>query len=772
MKIRGKIFFSVMTTALLFFLTVFIYLGWNYRKNSINEAFRLADSFAQQSALKTKGILDNDISAIRTLGNIFTHFIKTDKNTTGEKYPTMLKAVLESNPQFLSVWASWELSAINKNYFKPYGRQRVLMLKNPDGTIQRIVDTVNIKGDDIKSMYYKLKISKEQEFALNPYYYKYDSENFTDSVLETSLVVKVSENNKLAALVAVDVALPELQTITKTELPFDSSSIFLIANNGIFISHQNTKYAGQSLDSIFGEKYSNINIHDNIKFGQYFSFKNIDDNGQITGYTTFAPIKIGKSKEPWALGVTVPIESITKNAIKNFINTTIVGIIGVILLTIVIFFISANIISPLNNSIKILHELETGNIKIKHSLPEKRSDELGVMAESLTKLIKTLNSTAEFAVKIGRGNLNVEYKAISENDILGNALLEMRNNLLKAEKDREERIIENQKISWSQAGISEFGEILQQHVDNPNLLADSITKNLIKYIKASQGGLFIYNSETKKLDLRSAYAYDKKKKLQTSFALGEGLVGRCAREKKTILITDIPDGYTFISSGLGEDNPRLLILVPLIHETYITGVIEIASFNPIEKYKIDFIESLAQRIATTFNNLRISVETNELLKDFRDQTDELNKLKEKSEQLTVDYVGVENALTGVITKNKNINEALNFVVSIFYYDINGKLLDMNRRAENLFGKLENIQGKPQSEIFPVLKENTKWYSLFWNDLKSGKQRKKEFHFVSTKKDIWLSETYTPFFDKDGKIEKIICIGIDITKQKILEQKIK
>ena len=34
--------------------------------------------------------------------------------------------------------------------------------------------------------------------------------------------------------------------------------------------------------------------------------------------------------------------------------------------------------------------------------------------------------------------------------------------------------------------------------------------------------------------------------------------------------------------------------------------------------------------------------------------------------------------------------------------------------------------------------------------------------------MWLHETFTPIFNKKGETEKIINIGVDITKQKLLE----
>ncbi len=766
MKIRGKIFLSVMTTALIFFATVVLYLGWNFRKNSINEAYKLADSFAEQSALRTKNILGDDISAIRTLSDVFSIQITNDKETTKKSYIDLQRQLLKSNEKFLSVWASWEYFVINENWVRNHGRQTVLVLKEKE--VMKIqIDTTNLEGDSINSLYYKVKVSPEKEFVVNPYYYKYVSNEIKDSILETSLVSKIYDNGKFVGLLGIDLALPQLQNITNTELPFDESSIFLIANNSTFITHPNPEMLGEPISKVFDDKYSNIDIVNNIKQGKTFSLDNINDEGEVTGYTSFAPIVIGNSKEPWSVGITVPIEIITKSAVDNFGNTLIVGILGFLFLTVVIFFISANITKPLENSIQVLKQLEKGNINIKYSTIDNRSDELGIMSESINKLIISLNNTADFAIKIGKGELQTKYNAISEQDILGNALLEMRNDLRTASEDRKERLIESQKISWAQRGISEFGEILQKNVSNPEVLADALIKKLIKYIDASQGGLFIINSETNIIEMKSAYAYDKKKKLQTTFEIGEGLIGRCAKEQKTIHLDNIPDGYTFISSGLGEDKPKTLLLIPLLYETKITGVIELASFKPIEQYKIKFIENLGQRIATTFNNLRMSVETNVLIKQFHEQTDKLEKKEKSFNKVSSELRNseIDNEILKAEIRSKDL--AFDSVASIITYDLQGKIIELNKKAERIIGK--KCLNKTQSEVFPVVNENVKWYSLFWTDLRQGKQRKKDTYITINSQDVWLHETYTPMFNKDGKPISIMCVGIDITKQKKLEK---
>lgn len=769
MKIRGKIFLTVMTTTILLFVIVVFYLGWNFRKNSIEEAYKLADSFAKQSALSTKAIIDSDISTVSAVAKVLTHKITTDKNTSSHSYTQIQDIILNSNDKFLSVWVSWELSAINPKWLKNYGRQRVLVLKNLKGENNIIIDSTDLEGDNISGTYYKIKISKETDFITNPYYYKYKTQQIKDSILETSIVSKIFDSGKFAGILGVDLALPELQHITKTKLPFKGSTIFLISNNASFITHPDKENIGKPITIIFDQKYSDLQIEENIRQGKAISFNNIDENGNIYAYTSISPIMPVNTSSAWAVGITISYETITKKAEDNFIKVMLAGIIGMIILTIIIFAISADISKPLRESTVALRELEKGNLNLKYNVIENRSDEPAEMSKSIQKLIISLKNTADFATKIGKGELNADYKKISEDDILGNALLEMRNNLQKAEEFRKERLLENEKISWAQKGISEFGEILQKNIDRPDILSEELNKKLIKYLGAAQGGLFIINSEANILELKSAYAFDKRKKLKTEFEIGEALVGRCAKEQRTIHITDLPEGYTFISSGLGEDKPGELLLVPLMYETKITGVIELASFKKFEQYHIDFVESLSQRIATTYNNLRISVESNVLTKQYNELEQKLEKIEKKNKNLQNDVQYYQDQSQTIQTKFAYYLNAFDSSVIVIKYNLEGEITEINKSAEAILGRKENIVGKTQSEIFPLLKENIKWYSLFWDDLKNGRQRKKESQIRKKGKTFWLAETYSPIYDEQSKIYEILCIAIDITREKEQEK---
>lgn len=264
-----------------------------------------------------------------------------------------------------------------------------------------------------------------------------------------------------------------------------------------------------------------------------------------------------------------------------------------------------------------------------------RKDEIGDISRSLLQLSVGLNKTISFANEIGNGNLEMNFSALSEKDELGKSLIQMRNSLKTASEEAKIRQAEDQKRNWVTQGQAQFAELLRANTANTKDLSFNIISGLVKYLGINQGGLFLLNDEDPKepyLELMACYAYDRRKFLDKKVHIGEGLAGTCFVEKKPIYMTRVPQDYIRITSGLGGDNPGVILIVPMKINEDVLGVLELASFKPLEKYQIEFVEKVGEIIASTISNVKIHQQTERLLGKSQEQAEMMHAQEEEMRQ--------------------------------------------------------------------------------------------------------------------------------------------
>jgi hemerythrin-like metal-binding protein/PAS domain S-box-containing protein len=366
---------------------------------------------------------------------------------------------------------------------------------------------------------------------------------------------------------------------------------------------------------------------------------------------------------------------------------------------------------------------------------------------------------------------------LSNRDILGNALLEMRKSLKHADEEEKNRKIEDEKQNWATQGLAKFGEILRTNSNNIEELAFNFMSNLINYLDVNQGALFVIddnNDGELALELKSAIAYGRDKYIRKRVNVGEELVGRCAFEKKTIYMTDIPDDYIQITSGMGTANPTALLLVPLILNDEIFGVIELASFHTIEKYRIEFVEKLGESIASTIATVRVNEKTNKLLEQSKGQAEELAAQEEEMRQNLEELQATQEEAARREYETTGIINAVGVVAFTVEYDLEGVIVNCNNKFADMLGlSPEQIIGQKHSQGYEFSDEMKASYDKFWSDLLKGKTIRQTNKIKMNGREAWIDETYTPIKNQsDGKTYKILKIGFDVTEQIQKESKIK
>src|SRR3989449_1006484 len=161
-------------------------------------------------------------------------------------------------------------------------------------------------------------------------------------------------------------------------------------------------------------------------------------------------------------------------------------------------------------------------------------------------------------------------------------------------------------------------------------VAKLVLSELVPLVDAQQGIFYISETveEQPTLKLYASYAYKQRRTLANQFKLGEGLVGQCALERQRILVTDIPESYIRISSGLGEAVPFSIVVLPVLFEDEVKAVIELASFHQFNDIHLAFLDQLTESIGIVLNTITATMRTEELLKQSQALAEELQSRQE------------------------------------------------------------------------------------------------------------------------------------------------
>lgn len=627
MQIGAKMLLFVMVTSVSIMLVIGLFIGFRINKIAHDNAVKLAQAEAEKTANQIKSELELDMGFSRSLAHALYIYPKFDTVLLDSIFFNVLNHQVINNSRYLTVWYSVEYSAFRKGYTKDYGRRSVTTYLN-NGIPTRDVEHKNVTGDITTSNYYTSKMCN-CELLLDPYTFEYGG----TEVLATSISVPIKVNGKFAGLGGVDISLEKFQEQIEKIKPYQNTKVALVSNNGTVIAHTNPEYSRLKFVDINTADDNQHKISEKIKNGQsYRYFSDINGEQNLNILTT---IKIGESTNTWSIFLSIPMSEIVIEARRSVLYIVFVFILGILLQGAAIWYISRYITLPIKKTTEALNSISEGDIDVNKKIFIHTGDELEDMAHSANRLIDGLNHTEKFAREIGMGKLDAQFSLLGEKDILGKALLEMQKSLISAKDAEFKRKEEEKQQIWATQGMAMFGEVLRQHNDNLNELSYLIIKNLATYTNSIQGGIFILNDndqDNPTLDMSACFAYDRRKFMEKSVLPNEGLIGRCFIEGKTIFMKEVPKNYIKITSGLGEESPRNIILVPLKVNDDVLGVIEMATFHSYEKYQIEFIEKIATSIASTLSSVRINIRTAELLARTQQQAEEMKAQEEEMRQ--------------------------------------------------------------------------------------------------------------------------------------------
>lgn len=381
-----------------------------------------------------------------------------------------------------------------------------------------------------------------------------------------------------------------------------------------------------------------------------------------------------------------------------------------------------------------------------------------------------------FIDSLRQGNLEESLPDNQRRDALTKALIKLREFMVQSKKDQEQRRLEEEQRTWVTQGLAQFAELLRKNNDNLEELSYNIIHYLVNYMKINQGGVFLLNQpangDEKYFEMTACVAYERKKFADKVIGWGEGLVGRCALEKSTIYMTDVPEDYVNITSGLGEATPKAVLLVPLKANEEIYGVIELASFHEFEQFEIEFVEKLGESIALTISTVKTNMKTSKLLKETQIQAEKMAQQEEELRQNLEEMKATQEESERQALEMQGILDAIDHAAISCEFETDGTLISVNHNFLSTFKyRPEEIEDQNLRIFF--FKEDVGELDKILAQLQEGQNfRGRVRRRTKLGEEIYLLTTYSPVVDNDGEIMKILSLENDVTEQVQMEEALK
>ncbi|HJV81020.1 MAG TPA: HAMP domain-containing protein [Noviherbaspirillum sp.] len=288
-------------------------------------------------------------------------------------------------------------------------------------------------------------------------------------------------------------------------------------------------------------------------------------------------------------------------------------------------------------------------------------DNVNELAANLTTQVRAIG---EVATAVTKGDLTRSIQVVARGEVA-----DLKDNINQMIRNLRETTQRNTEQDWLKTNLARLTRMLQGQRDIITM-SRTLLSELAPLVGSQHAVLYVMQSgpyNTLRLKLMASYGYQERKNLSKEWDMGEGVVGQAAFEKQRILITNLPDDYIQIVSGLGQSSPRNIVVLPILFEGQVKAVIELAAFERFQAIHLNFLDQLAEGLGIVFNSIETASRTESLLQqsqslasELKAQQDELQntnaELEQKARQLSDQNAEVERKNREIEVARSNLQE--------------------------------------------------------------------------------------------------------------------
>ncbi|MDX2195116.1 MAG: PAS domain-containing protein [Cytophagales bacterium] len=647
--------------------------------NTYNQVYLLAN----EQKYKIKEEIEESLHTAGTISQNLcgTQIINDSLRLRRSQLEAMLKIVLSQHTNYLGIYTAWEPNAfdmLDSNYAgqigqHPKGAFVPYYYRNGDGSIG--YEPLKYYLTEGKGDYYLIPKKNGKRTIIEPIKYKIgDRETF----LLTS-VVPIVKDNTFYGVVGVDISTQQIEANLKKQTLLDGqATLHLFTQNNLMVATS----AQNSIDSTSLSKMQQFQKSDTSSTNGITYHTSIIDGKIYIG----TPLIFQDTDTKWYLIIEFPQSYLNVKLWEHVIVYSLLIVLALLILVLILIKSLKHFIEPLQTIIISANELIKGNLKFEIKTSNvKEIHELNVAFEKVANIIEHIT---DVCTQIAKGNFSSRAQPTSEKDQLAKSVNIMID-ALKSSKD------EQATRQWSNQGYAKALEIIQQE-SNFQTMCDKFLQFIYEYLDAHQAKIYMVNNESDmqtKIELISTFAFSRKKYPKSESLLpGEGLVGQAYLEKDAIYMTQVPENYTYITSGLGDAAPRNVMIIPVLYNNVVIAVVEIASFKIYSNLEKELIEKCCNALGAALSTISINDRTKKLLETAQIQAEQMKSQEEEMRQNMEELHATQEEMQ---RKQKESDEAkelletlVNHVQGVLYRteaEVSRPLQYINQSASDLFG---------------------------------------------------------------------------------------
>lgn len=784
LRLNGKMLLFILGITLLVSTITLAFIAFKLKKMSAENAAKRLEAKSAQLAQEVRQELNKNYEVVATACSVLEGYESVAESGRRALYIHYLENLMQNNPRLVSAWACFEpnaLDSLDEQYKGLAGNTGSGIFAPRFYNIEGAVVLDKTLEADTSANYTNYLIEQVKHsgvtFLAEPKYIQIPGQ--LDSIYQTQLVLPLFRKNEFVGAIGISMPLTFLQEAYANRHPFETGRFYVLSNQGQFIVHPDKLFLHQNFNFYASTLAEKFKVMDKINLGQVLSFIGEEPILEEKSLFHFNPIQIGDAQNSWSVCVSVPLIYLYERANRTFSFAVFLSIITLLLVTFLLLGISSSISKPLISTTNLLQHVAKGEIQQSEELKFYVQDEISDMVAAVNELTSGLNEAAVFARQIGDGNLNSNYKLLSEQDVLGNSLITMQKSLIKARELEEKKRLEDEKRNWVTHGLAKFGEIIRQYNEDMDKFTMNVLRHLIEYLDVAQGAIYISQQiendtlESDVFELKAVMAYGKPVMINKQVERGKELVGRAIDENKMIVLDELPEHFVELSPGMqNKERPRNLVLAPIAIKDLSLGVFELLSYHKFEGHQLEFLEKLCENIASVISSVKTNIRTAKLLEQSQSQADELAQHEEEMRQNLEEMLATQEEASKREDNLKNYIKAIKSNVMIAELDMNGRVIDMSANLAAIYGSnIETMIGKFYDVLFAQDSDSQAEFSEFWEQMMANGKGRRLHKFSNRKKDIWIDESYQ-IIKRDRMAPIIQVVAYEKTREKELYAELK